>query len=275
MDKLIALQETILYCFRPLKRSEHDLLNISNIYDESFTFNQLKMKNITADQLYLWSAPIDLIEAYQIYLNTNISSSNMIYYNCTPPWFGLFCQYSLIHSGLQSFTEIVANVFEQESREAYANTSSSVIYTNLSCYTYLPCNRGGSSPACLDWREICDGKVDCIGEGLNEEHCDQLEINECEDNEYRCHNGQCIPEDFLGDNPLNPDCLDRTDEPIHSEYPTLYSFDPTFRCENVRCRPSFGENLDCGDGQCTFSRCYNKRDILLKKAMVISTVNIS
>ncbi|CAF2911760.1 unnamed protein product, partial [Rotaria sp. Silwood2] len=46
------------------------------------------------------------------------------------------------------------------------------------------CNRGGPFPACLDWCEICDGKVDCIEEDIDEKDCDQLEINECKDNEY-------------------------------------------------------------------------------------------
>ncbi|CAF4331322.1 unnamed protein product, partial [Rotaria magnacalcarata] len=41
----------------------------------------------------------------------------------------------------------------------------------------------------------------------------QLEINECADNEYRYHNGQCIPMKYFHDSSLNPDCLDRTDEP--------------------------------------------------------------
>ncbi|CAF4517039.1 unnamed protein product [Rotaria sp. Silwood2] len=42
----------------------------------------------------------------------------------------------------------------------------------------LKCNRGGPFPACLDWCEICDGKVDCIEEDIDEKDCDQLEINE-------------------------------------------------------------------------------------------------
>ena len=49
-----------------------------------------------------------------------------------------------------------------------------------------------SSPSCLDWSEICDGKIDCIGGNVDEEYCWQLEIHQCNENEYQCSNGQCI-----------------------------------------------------------------------------------
>ncbi|CAF4372149.1 unnamed protein product, partial [Rotaria magnacalcarata] len=64
--------------------------------------------------------------------------------------------------------------------------------TSFTCYTHLQCNRG-PSPACLDWTEICNGYRDCIDSEIDEEHCWQLEYNECKDNEYQCKNGQCIP----------------------------------------------------------------------------------
>jgi hypothetical protein len=92
---------------------------------------------------------------------------------------------------------------------------------------HLQCNRGAPFPACLNWFKICDDKVDCIDGEFDEKDCDQLEINECENNEYRCHNGQCISEDFFRDNILNPDCLDGTDELAHEEYPSLCTYDPT------------------------------------------------
>jgi hypothetical protein len=63
---------------------------------------------------------------------------------------------------------------------------------------------------------VCDGDIDCWNGGIDEQHCIQLEMNECQDNEYRCRNGQCIPNDFLQDNYFTPDCLDTTDEDIES-----------------------------------------------------------
>jgi hypothetical protein len=39
-------------------------------------------------------------------------------------------------------------------------------------------------------------------------------MNECQENEYRCRSGQCIPEDFVQDDYFTPDCLDTSDETI-------------------------------------------------------------
>ena len=38
---------------------------------KTYTFQQLKKQNVTSEHLYLWSTPIDIIEQYQLYLNTN------------------------------------------------------------------------------------------------------------------------------------------------------------------------------------------------------------
>lgn len=47
----------------------------------------------------------------------------------------------------------------------------------------MQCDHAGDGSqvpgACLDWREICDGKVDCPDGGKDKEQCWQLEINEC------------------------------------------------------------------------------------------------
>ncbi|CAF4510148.1 unnamed protein product, partial [Rotaria sp. Silwood2] len=150
-----------------------------------------------------------------------------------------------------------------------------VIFTNLSCCIYLQCNCGGLFRACLDWREICNGKIDCINGGIDEAYCDQLEINECKENEYRCHNGQCIPEVFLRDDLINRECLDGTDEPTLPDYPNSCSFDPAFRCEDITCRPGIVKDFACGDGECTLTTCTNKRDVLFKKEMIEMTSNIS
>ncbi|CAF5127246.1 unnamed protein product, partial [Rotaria sp. Silwood1] len=83
--------------------------------------------------------------------------------------------------------------------------------TTFTCYVHLQCDRG-PTPSCLDWSEICDGKIDCMNGGRDEEYCWQLEINDCENNEYRCNNGQCIPYEFFRDDSLVPDCLDGSDE---------------------------------------------------------------
>lgn len=43
-----------------------------------FTFDELKQKNITSEQLYRWSTPIDLIEDYQSNTTINILCVNKI-----------------------------------------------------------------------------------------------------------------------------------------------------------------------------------------------------
>ncbi|CAF1344185.1 unnamed protein product, partial [Rotaria sordida] len=49
----------------------------------------------------------------------------------------------------------------------------------------------------------------CI-DGTDEDRCEELELNECEENEYRCQDGLCIGEQYWLDGEY--DCLDQTDE---------------------------------------------------------------
>ena len=53
------------------------------------------------------------------------------------------------------------------------------------------------------------GKQQCV-QGLDEDYCEMLEFNECEDDEYRCSNGMCIPEEYWLDGDY--DCMDWSDE---------------------------------------------------------------
>jgi hypothetical protein len=76
---------------------------------------------------------------------------------------------------------------------SYIAEESMINYDNNTCYNHLNCE---TLSLCLDWREIYDRKIDCV-DGFDEVHCWQLEMNECAGNEYRCHNGQCIPEEFF------------------------------------------------------------------------------
>ncbi len=76
-------RQIISYCMSELSSK----FNIKeNNIDQKLTFAQLLKQNITNQQLYLWSAPIDLIETYQFYLNQpqnseNVAMSTQIYYN--------------------------------------------------------------------------------------------------------------------------------------------------------------------------------------------------
>jgi hypothetical protein len=124
--------------------------------------------------------------------------------------------------------------------------TSHSLASNGTCYLHLNCKRNNIS-WCLDWREVCDRRVDCWPDPVDEQHCEILEQNECGPNEYRCLNGQCIPEIFLLDKAFFSDCLDNSDEDLlePSFYQTICTNtgNPTFRCTDTMCRHwSFSDN---------------------------------
>ncbi|CAF3978611.1 unnamed protein product, partial [Rotaria sp. Silwood1] len=158
-------------------------------------------------------------------------------------------------------------------RSNFANRSPTMInITTGTCYSLLPnCDRG-PWPLCLDWREICDQKIDCLN-GEDEMWCQVLEITKCAEDEYQCHyGGQCIPLEFLRDSRVSVDCLDASDEPEFYVVPLFPSFNwnciniPTFQCEERTAR--YGRSFPCGDGEYILRNimpaprtyCQNQRD---------------
>ena len=263
-----ALQhQSILYCFRPSANLTYDgqrNINVTafsnNTKFTTMTFKQLQVLNVTADHLLSWSASFDLIERYVAYLRNHYPREcrehDSYFYNCTPQWFGPTCQY--MFRFISPFTSIVKAAFDRRLTSTGAHPVSST-----TCYTHLDCNYAGSGYACLDWREVCDGKVDCADGGNDEKHCFELELNECKDNEYRCQNGLCIAREFFRDNRFNPECLDRTDEGLET-YSKDCALDPSFRCEEHTCKISGRDraHFACGDGRClrTDDPCENNRN---------------
>ena len=223
-------RQIISYCLT------HPLLDYHLGEQNSFprlSFAQLSQANITTEHLYHWSASIDLIEDYQFYLDqtsTSIQSTlgNTLFYNCTLPRFGPFCQYQFdfYHPNHTSLHEMINDFYLTFPYKP----------TEFTCYKHLECDRG-PSPSCLDWSEICDGKIDCSNGGIDEEHCWKLEVNECREDEYRCMNGQCIPRSFYLDDPTTPDCLDQTDEQRERLYlnDKCNQKEPSIMCVDVAC----------------------------------------
>ncbi|UJR19804.1 hypothetical protein I4U23_022937 [Adineta vaga] len=205
-------RQIISYCISEFVSTTE--IQVDKIFPK-FAFVQLSELNVTSEDLYKWSASIDLL--------------NEIFYNCTFPRFGSLCQYKFDHYEIEylSLHDLIYNYYQ--------------IYTyrsmNFTCYTHLKCYRG-YSPACLDWSEICDGKVDCLDGPFDEEYCWQLEINQCQTDEYQCANGQCIPQLFFRDNSNNPDCLDKSDEIYkpHHQFEECSTSEPTFGCEDITCK---------------------------------------
>ena len=258
---------TIEYCRRIIpvgKLAENDFVNTR---DENYTFDELNQMNVSSEELILWSVPIDLVEQYQFYLDEeDISLSTERVFNCTPRWFGAQCQYSLSPQNLSIPVEkLLYTMFGKrkpiESRENMGNGT---------CYVHLQCDRGGST-MCLDWREICNGRIDCVNGGIDERGCADLETNECEANEFRCHHGMCIAKEFWNDPYFETfECLDISDQSkIISEYDFSRCFeDPTTLCDEAICRPGSAAFV-CGDGQCVedYHPCNNGRHFLLMESV--------
>ncbi|CAF2027459.1 unnamed protein product [Rotaria magnacalcarata] len=263
MDDYKALQ-IIPYCLRPLSMpTQTD--NEEGYHEDTvwFTFEELRESNVTARQLYYISVPIDLIEEYHVYLdNPETSLSEQIVFKCGGTQFGDMCQYMLEYD--ESFEDIVINTFNAK---ATMKQEDGAMLTNLTCYMHLECDRG-PAPMCLDWREVCDGKFDCVNGGIDEMGCNELEMNPCDADTYRCHNGaQCIPKTMFNDDPLHPDCLDGSDENIYStlfeKIVSVCGSNPSFICEDRSCS-RMGE-FSCGDGVC------NKAHFMLSTSHCSST----
>ncbi|UJR19347.1 hypothetical protein I4U23_022476 [Adineta vaga] len=185
-----------------------------NNFDPKLTFADLYNQHVTSEQLYQWSASIDLIELYQFYVDQR-SISNEFQSNDMDLFYNYFYDPQSV-----SLTKNVHQFYEQY----YKPTS----FASL----------------CLDWTDVCDGYVDCINNQIDEEYCWQLKISECNENEYRCDNGQCISKEFNGDQRYTFDCLDRSDPFLYRDY--LYfstsTIEPSIHEEDIQCLRSFSHS---------------------------------
>ena len=265
-DSFDVVDEVIPYCFRPANDSNQSLEPFDKTLHRRVFFEELRLGNISAQKLVSWSVAMEVIEQYQAYIDAPNVVLNEYFYNCTPPRFGLRCQYSFPFGQGPSFNEIVEVAFT--GREAYPESSNIIV--EVPCYVLLKCHRNGQ-PWCLDWREICDGVIDCFDEGTDERLCFDLEINECSDDEFRCHNGLCISQEFWEDGKGEADCLDRSDAAREDRLFIKSCFqNPTFVCEEHSCRIDVNP-FSCGDGQCVvkFDSCSNGRHRLLLSRIVV------
>ena len=238
---------------------------LNNNHEQNFTFEQLAQLNVTSQQLYRWSASMDLIENYQYYLDKlalgqSSTLSTLVYYNCSQSYFGPHCEYSfaLYNPEYSSLNEIIYQYYRIDQR----------IVDNQTCYIHFNCNLG-SINLCIGWINICDGIVQCI-DGTDEENCWQLELNECNDDEFRCDNGQCIPSVFVDDNIYAPDCADGSDELNHIMYePEWKPHGSLFKYEEIACIryinamfvTTFGSSTQCLDSY--FTHLFKRQNILV------------
>ena len=185
--------EEISYCRRPgvnqsLNRSKNECDN----QGEKKLFKDLLKEEIDPSIILKWSSSVEMADLYAgFFYNRSLIDENNDKFvcNCTREGtFGKYCEYKLTHEA-NRFREAINGQFQEKK---YGDPWDTQRYGKILCYETLPCP---SSPLCLDWREICDGVQRCSN-GIDEENCDKLEFNECEDKEFRCTNGMCIAEEF-------------------------------------------------------------------------------
>ena len=249
---------------------------------EKILFRNLLKENIDPNIIFKWISNIEILDFYAsiFYNRSSIDDNNEQFIcNCTQSGtFGKYCEYQLTHE-TKLFSETIEAQFTQKKTGDPWNTQR---YGKILCYETLPCPL---SPLCLDWREICDGVQRCTN-GIDEENCDKLEFNECEENEFRCTNGMCIAEEFwldgknynnlrifefeifLGDY----DCMDWSDELLLDDGKSCPYQSNSIMCDEHLCNRA---DYSCGDGQCihwqnrmafrwldkTPEHCFNKRNI--------------
>ncbi|CAF1021023.1 unnamed protein product [Rotaria sp. Silwood1] len=259
--------EDISYCRRPGGRQS---LNRNRIEcdneGEKNLFRDLLKQEIHPSIILNWSSSVEMADLYaNVYYNRSLIDDNddQFICDCTKRGtFGKYCEYQLTHDA-ESFSQAINTQFETKRNGDSWNTQR---YGKILCYETLPCH---SSPLCLDWREISDGVQRC-SHGIDEENWDKLEFNECEDDEFRCTNGMCIPAEFWLDGDY--DCMDWSDE-YHRDDERSCPFEANaMECDEHVCSSG---TYSCGDGQCVewkirmaFQRfaependCFNKRNL--------------
>ncbi|CAF4029208.1 unnamed protein product, partial [Rotaria sordida] len=178
----------ISFCRRPeLVEQSNDVDMLC--YGQMITFKELKINNVSISHLFYWNAAMEIIDLYEKYLIfPNLVNENEFYCNCSLlSRFGKFCQYDInedfdrgrsLNSLLSSFDlTLLKNIVENR---------YFTCYIGIQCHTNL---------FCLDWRQICNGVVDCdFGEDEPVELCLQMELNSCDpETEFRCETGLCVP----------------------------------------------------------------------------------
>lgn len=266
------IDELIVYCVP----AEHYLVNEKACTVNGgivWKFSQLKKQNITSVDLLNWNAPMDIIDNYEHYLQTdNLELSIFSFCNCTNvSYFGVQCQYEFGMANTTLFENIVISHFRNLPYRDFEYLGVLEDDASVTCY-----KRDASCfGACLDWRQICNGIVDCT-DGWDEVSCHLLEFNECENSEYRCRSGHCIPMIFAFDG--MGDCADGSDE----DDDITISFDHTLcfrRVPNLLCdeRNNAWLMFPCGDGQVIsdiLRNCENGRNFRTVK-MVYETSEVT
>jgi hypothetical protein len=126
-----------------------------------WSFKELSRRNVSAADVLQWSSSMEQANRYSKYLlNNSLDSADNYICNCTnPASFGKFCEYEFYY-GSTSFDMAVKNLIEPLQKvKIYFDSIffGSQLHNNRPCYTTWTCDSG---LMCLDWRHICDGKIE-------------------------------------------------------------------------------------------------------------------
>ena len=247
--------ESSSYCRRPLQpmnltRDQIEWRCANNGTPHSFSSLKSKNTNVTII-LHEWKSSVEKVEEYMRY--KKVKQQNVLFggnesYLCEcahPQSFGKHCEY-LLPVGT-TLNDTLNWQLEMRRKDPWQMQ----IHGDIVCYRTLNCNSG---LLCLDWRDICDGVQQCMF-GHDEDNCDLLEFNECEDDEYRCANGMCIPDDFFLDGEY--DCSDLSDEKQLFDDTTCIFEQATHICDDRIC---LRHQWSCGDGQCISDRLHFQKE---------------
>ena len=226
-----------------------------------WSFDKLSLLNISPSDILQWSSSLEQTDLYLKYLsNYSLDMNDKYICNCTnSSSFGKFCEYKF-YGDSTSFNDAIIKQFQPLQHFTMSSGKihvGSQLHNNRPCYITLICDSG---LMCLDWRHICDGidyrfvdycywiiflgKQQCM-DGVDENYCEKLEFNECEDDEYRCANGMCIPDEYWLDGDF--DCMDWTDEKDTLINAGTGCFNiPSLVCDEHVCPY---HQWSCGDGK--------------------------
>ncbi len=121
-----------------------------------WSFEELALNNISASDVLQWSSSMEQADRYSKYLSHALLDVGDNYIcNCTDRVsFGKFCEYQFYGNSI-SFDDAITKQFEP--RKNVKINVGSQLHNNRPCYTTWTCDSG---LMCLDWRHICDGKID-------------------------------------------------------------------------------------------------------------------
>ena len=243
--------ESLLYCRRPREAIElnrdDDTISCMENSGQLHWFSDLRSNNTNVSTiLHHWRSGIERVEQYSLFLNDGREKDGFLCQCLHPASFGKNCEYQLPAG------ETLEETLDWQVDMRKENPQDVQVYGDVICYQMLGCDSG---VLCLDWREICDGIQNCL-EGNDEENCDLLEMNRCEENEYRCVNGMCIPDSFFLDGEL--DCLDWSDEMSFKKSEDCFGESVSAECDDHLCPLG---HWSCGDGQCIPNRLAFQRSL--------------